>query len=1006
MKILILHLTDLHIKEQDTWMNEKASSIFNVLKTDIDKYDKIFIVLTGDIAFSGKKDEYVKAKEFLVILASKLKQLYKEIRISIICVPGNHDCNFDLDTQARRNMLEKMGYQTIGDKDLSVIETCISIQKEFWDFYGALNTVPTNRLFYQLKDIIGNKRISFNCYNSAWMSQKNEVPGSLFYPIKKLNPDDFNEDLDISISVLHHPIAWFNPSTESNNRREIQEHLESTSSILIFGHEHYEDQRKVTDLHQNISNIYISGDKFQSDSQESSGFQTIKIDLATDTGQSVHYILKQHIYLPDKKEEFKLDNNNHANIFAIKPEFLDSLNKVTIPIQIEKLNDLSLTDIFVFPDIERIRDEYKKLDDFIDSENLIYSDNLNYCILEGENQSGKTSLNRILYRRFYELGFFPILVDGADITNTNYKKVIEKAYNNQYTGNLTFDHYQQLDNSKKIILIDDLQKIKLNKITSLQVIKEISSQFGASYVTVGSLYGYLSVVESELPNFNLFTIKPLGYNKRNELIERYHKLQESSCTLDDQVLLEKVKFSYNQVTQVLGNKLLPAYPIFILSILQTLSYAKSIDLEQTSYGYCYQSLIHIALASKAKVNNEKIDTYFNFLTELSFHLYERNLIIFSESEFQNFYEDYYNRFVTPPYEEIVEKLLDSHILINEEGSYKFSYKYIYYFLVAKKISDIISTDKGKSVVSDLFNNLQSEKNANILVFIAHHSKDNFLIESATFSSMVPFESIDPITLEKHDKFYDLIHEIAEEVSREVLDSNKNPKEERTESLKKLDEIERKNDIEHPTIDGLEEDNNRLEGDLGTFFQAFRSIEIVGQIIKNRKGSLEKTYLVTMIEELFLTGFRAINFFSQTLNDAKGDIINGLTESTEEIQSKEKIEKKINNFFQFITLQSCLGIFSKIVYSVGHKDLRRQFDEVADKIDTPAAKILSFSIKSYYDRMSIRELQKIADELKGNKVALKILRARVRAYVYNNYLDYKSKQKIAASLNMEITPAKK
>ena len=39
----------------------------------------------------------------------------------------------------------------------------------------------------------------------------------------------------------------------------------------------------------------------------------------------------------------------------------------------------------------------------------------------------------------------------------------------------------------------------------------------------------------------------------------------------------------------------------------------------------------------------------------------------------------------------------------------------------------------------------------------------------------------------------------------------------------------------------------------------------------------------------------------------------------------------------------------------------------------------------------------------NVVALRILRARVRAYIYNNYVDYKDKQRIAAHLNMKISP---
>jgi len=77
--------------------------------------------------------------------------------------------------------------------------------------------------------------------------------------------------------------------------------------------------------------------------------------------------------------------------------------------------------------------------------------------------------------------------------------------------------------------------------------------------------------------------------------------------------------------------------------------------------------------------------------------------------------------------------------------------------------------------------------------------------------------------------------------------------------------------------------------------------------------------------------------------------------------------------------------------------------VAKEMDTAAAKIVSFSINSYYGKIDINELKQLCKEFKNNVVALQILRARVKAYIYNNYVDYKDKQKIAGCLDMKISP---
>jgi len=1008
MKIFILHLTDMHFKNAENFIEDRVDKIRLAIQNDLNDIEKAYIIISGDISNTGQKDEFDRATLFLKKIFIAFRTITPGINVGIINVPGNHDCNFSLDNQIRRNSIAKMNYKILGDKDFSVIDSCISIQKDFWEFFGQFTTVPENKLFFQLKDILGNKRICFNCFNTAWMSQKEESSGALFFPLKKVDQESYNYDFDLNISVFHHPISWFNPTTEENNRKEFQDHLESVSNILVYGHEHQDEQKKLTDLPKQKETHFISGQQLQDHkNRNKSGFQSIIIDLEQNEAVLTNYKWVESNYLPKKGENLKLDKSfvNHKT-FQVNPDFFENANKIQIPLQFEKAGTIGLSEIFVFPDLERINNDFKKIDDFIDSEELLSNIDLRDCIIEGENQSGKTSLLKMLFRKFYENGLYPLYIDGTEIVKTDVKYVLEKAYKSQYLDVQSFDQYLQLEKNRKVLLIDNLQKTKFNIPTTIQFIKDIKPLFERSIIVLGSIYGYLSTLESEFPDSNLLTIKPLGYVKRNDLIELYHRIQESSFTINDQFLLEKVKASFNQVEQVLGNKLMPSFPVFVLSILQTLSYAKPIDLEQTSYGYCYQSLIHIALASKAKVPNEEIDSYFNFLSEFSYDLYENNQKNFSNSEFSTFYDSYSKRFIAPSFDKMKEALLDSNILILEEQTYRFSYKYIFYFLVAKKIADIINTNKGRDKVLELCNNLQKEKNANILVFIAHHSKDDFLIESTTFSSMVTFEDIEPVTLEKNDKFYQLIKDIAEEISSEVIDANKNPKEERKEALAKRDQIEREKEIERENQDKPDDDEQEIQDELITFYQAFRSIEIVGQIIRNRKGSLEKDKIVELITELYNTGFRSVSYFGETLLKAKEEITDGLLNNTEEDESRPMIEKRINEFFQHITFQACLGIFTKMIHSVGNKDLKNQFDEVAENINTPASKILTFSIKTYYDRMSVRELQKLAEEFKNNRVALKILKARVRAYLYNNYLDYKSKQKIASALKMAISPIKK
>ena len=89
----------------------------------------------------------------------------------------------------------------------------------------------------------------------------------------------------------------------------------------------------------------------------------------------------------------------------------------------------------------------------------------------------------------------------------------------------------------------------------------------------------------------------------------------------------------------------------------------------------------------------------------------------------------------------------------------------------------------------------------------------------------------------------------------------------------------------------------------------------------------------------------------------------------------------------------------MINAVGSKDLRPIFTQVAKEIGTPAAKLVSFSIISCFSKIAIPDLESIVDELKDNPVAMSIIRARVRSYLYNNHVSYSDRQKIINAVNL-------
>ena len=73
MKLGILHFTDSHIKSATDWILSEFSSLVASVKTIYEECDRIYIVFTGDVVYSGSEEEYILASKFLNSIRSLLK---------------------------------------------------------------------------------------------------------------------------------------------------------------------------------------------------------------------------------------------------------------------------------------------------------------------------------------------------------------------------------------------------------------------------------------------------------------------------------------------------------------------------------------------------------------------------------------------------------------------------------------------------------------------------------------------------------------------------------------------------------------------------------------------------------------------------------------------------------------------------------------------------------------------------------------------------------------------
>lgn len=151
MELLIVHLTDIHIKDDQDFdvVSDRVSSLSGAICNHITEPDdaEVLLCVTGDLAFSGQKNQYIAIDVIIEEIYSIIKKRFPKVGIHLVFVPGNHDCDFrDASAAVREVILDS---PTLDITDRSQLQVCTEIQKNYFTFvsewhskYGAMSCQP------------------------------------------------------------------------------------------------------------------------------------------------------------------------------------------------------------------------------------------------------------------------------------------------------------------------------------------------------------------------------------------------------------------------------------------------------------------------------------------------------------------------------------------------------------------------------------------------------------------------------------------------------------------------------------------------------------------------------------------------------------------------------------------------------------------------------------------------------------------------------------------------
>ncbi len=1014
MKVLVLHLSDIHIRTPGDVILGRTRNIVDAVKNLESEIGAVVCVLSGDIAYSGAEDEYLLALDFVANLRKGLlKALPTGATVSFVAVPGNHDCDFKEATDARTFLMQAVRAEPSRLADPSFADVCLAPQRRFFQFVTAIDHVkraddksPDRRLYAEFRLDLDGQTMLFCCCNSAALSSMHEQPGTLAFPVDVIRSSKM--EAVVSVGILHHPYNWMQPETA----RALRDRLGAISDFVLTGHEHVLDKSDVS--RPDTDNTFLEGGVLQdSGDPDTSEFHVLLVDMTMRKQRLVQFSWNGNAYEPSDREtpeayhaweDFVPNRARQQEAFQLLPKFRDHLDDPELTLVHRRRGTLRLSDIYVFPDLKRLNLTGEKGTFIVSGERVLDSAIEKLCLfIVGDDVGGKTSLAKRLFHFFHGRSDVPILVNGTQDTLSpgSCEIDLEKCFLRNYVSSALAD-YRRLDRSRRVVIIDNYHKLRLEGRAKVELMRKLKLICHRVIVFANDLevtfqdFSDAGASGGSATVFAYYSIMPFSLLRRNKLVEKWLLLGgDADCNTCE--FAHNLEALTRIIDTLVGKNYVPAYPSYVLAVLQATEAGTDIDLHASTHGYLYELFIKSAIAKGGSAQSFNIVC--TYLAHIAHWMFTNRRTHITESELRHLHEQLHEKYeVLADFSRQTNSLKEMQLMYQRNDSFSFQHRYIYYYFLAFYLRDRLQEPAIVAAVQQMASQLHSEESSNTLLFLAHLSKDRMILTTLLERADVQYHGVQQAELAEDVKFLNQMYSAVGKIKLPNVPIAKS----RQEFIGEMDVARQEETVFEEARRSELEDANTL---LGRLNAALKTIQILGQILKNFPADLDRNEKDRIIAACTGLGRRALAHFLSLVRENETQLLEematliGRKKAGIEIQ---KLRERAAGAVRSVCELAALGIITRLSYALGSRELAPTYERLFPHLPEPFMRLLYLALQlDQYDDFPEGFLTELVDCVRKNPFAFQLARSLVYRYLALFPTDFRLKQRLSDSMDFEF-----
>ena len=501
-----------------------------------------------------------------------------------------------------------------------------------------------------------------------------------------------------------------------------------------------------------------------------------------------------------------------------------------------------------------------------------------------------------------------------------------------------------------------------------------------------------------LRSFVQMRMLEFGFRLRFELVSKWFGLDEKKPRSEQQAeLADKI------IARVVGRGLVPSFPIYVLILLQSIEAGRAGELENSALGHYYEYMILQAL--EPRVRQEHIHEILNYCSQFAWFLDSVKKEKVSEKELRGFHAAFEEKFdLEIKFEERKRMLLETNLFLEHGDRVGFRYPYSYFFFLGRYLAKNLQNEETLAFIKRCCDNLHVRENGNAMLFLAHHSNDQFVFDALREAVDSRFAEIAPLQFQQDTDALDRMVDKAPVLVYNEAQRKDGREKEQVEDhrIEKTFDDAANGGLDAETTSAEKQEVLKLLTEVNGLI---KGLELLGMALKANFGTIDANAKQKLIDSLFKGGLRGLRVFVEAFSEVPDHIIAELGAALEDFSSTNSAERdravKIR-IFQVIGRFS-FWFIRRIGSAVGSKSMAPAIKRYVDSNDTIANQLVGMtSTLETPGRIPFEELRGLNERVSKQAFAQCVLRWIVFTRIHMYKTAEAEKQQVFQELDIHVS----